>query len=1135
MRRVLGHALGAVSIALLVVVLAVPALARNEIAPLAAQKTAVSAPPEKPPGRTHDAKVRALPLAPPGGLVAREFPEGKGLDDPDRVRASLDELLPQLGLQSIMPRLLDTMPEWDEDGGYPYTYAPHDTLIRDALRPGLSEADRRAAVDAATLTIVLATQDTPPHAATIGYSLLRAVRETGNTCDVQTSIAYLVAIGTTPDLDDVRREVRTAEQLCPGDPTPAWLWAKFLSTQAAVTGEIRQLTGTPAERRRSAESAFADLRTRFPDLPVGYAGAADLYLNWADAAESEGGEPFQVRAWRRHAAELYVQARQRSDDPRLAAGHARALSDLQQFDAALDLINQAAVQDPDDLPIAALRSTILDRAGRHADAAEAIAAEAPQPPWWSAQASPFASDFLPGYYAAAEYPPLSVLDQSPSGYGAGGVDDISFIPRSRYSRSNPVCRSLVAMEERLLAGQPDRVHQLVAASAAAPLSEDCESSDGTAEMTAFAYLATGSWSEFEAVAARIAGADEDPAATESSLQDQWQDLLRSAGQFEAARAAALAWTQREPENGRASQRLGETSYLLGHDDEAADHFARASTMFAREAVTDPDASDYFLVYPAENAVWARLQQAAALQRLDRDDQAEQVLLEAADGAARIQIEDSYWTAYVAMHAQSQLGMLATRRQDWPAAADRFRQAVSIGERNEEILDIGDDPITTEHLGQAGMLHGAQENNLALAYVKLGRADEAISVARKALVRDPASPIYLDTVAFALHAAGRTSEAVRHYREALQQDPTSYASANNLAVLLADSGDPAGAREVLETAVRAEPNYALGWHNLGVLGQDDRSLGGYLRSQGALGRAALLDSGLRGADATLRPDRVIYDTGVDVSRPIPPEWTYAATASPPRTHWTVTIVALLLLRVGYALVTSLAGDRLSGRILSAEPGVRPAWWRRSLPAVLAGGLAVLILIGRGPWFAPNVTNLVVAVAMIALVATPIAVRWWSTRSAEQYSTPLVMTAGVVGAAVGLAFAPFPSIRGPRLQPFAYWIVPIVLAVIGIVSALSVMITGVPLARLAAIACLTLLSSIFVAVPPMDGAKIKGRLVNLGITLLLASRRGRLRGATPLAPTGTQRISAPSGRRCTLPRGCNADQRVRLDRVRDHGWK
>jgi hypothetical protein len=32
---------------------------------------------------------------------------------------------------------------------------------------------------------------------------------------------------------------------------------------------------------------------------------------------------------------------------------------------------------------------------------------------------------------------------------------------------------------------------------------------------------------------------------------------------------------------------------------------------------------------------------------------------------------------------------------------------------------------------------------------------------------------------------------------------------------------------------------------------------------------------------------------------------------------------------------------------------------------------------------------------------------------------------------------------------------------------------------------LLSSIFVAVPPMDGAKIKGRLINIGITVLLGA--------------------------------------------------
>ena len=52
-------------------------------------------------------------------------------------------------------------------------------------------------------------------------------------------------------------------------------------------------------------------------------------------------------------------------------------------------------------------------------------------------------------------------------------------------------------------------------------------------------------------------------------------------------------------------------------------------------------------------------------------------------------------------------------------------------------------------------------------------------------------------------------------------------------------------------------------------------------------------------------------------------------------------------------------------------------------------------------------------------------------------------------------------------------------------MSVLITGVPLARLSALACLTMLSSIFVAIPPMDGAQIKGRLVNLGITVLLGA--------------------------------------------------
>jgi hypothetical protein len=241
-RRILGHALGATAIALLLVVLCVPALARTEVAPLAAPEAALPKPPEKSPGRTHQAGVRALPLTPPDGLVAREFPSGRGLDDVDRVRTALEEVSAGLGLQAVLPRLLEVQPEFGEEDHYPYTYAPHDTLIQHALRPDLSPADRRAAVDAATLTIVLATHHAPSHAATIGYSLLRAVRDTGNTCDVQTGIAYLVAIGTTPDLDHIRVEVAAAEQLCP-------IWNSS-SRATATTGRSTAPTLTPRPTRR---------------------------------------------------------------------------------------------------------------------------------------------------------------------------------------------------------------------------------------------------------------------------------------------------------------------------------------------------------------------------------------------------------------------------------------------------------------------------------------------------------------------------------------------------------------------------------------------------------------------------------------------------------------------------------------------------------------------------------------------------------------------------------------------------------------------------------------------------------------------------------------------------------------------
>jgi hypothetical protein len=187
-------------------------------------------------------------------------------------------------------------PEFGEEDHYPYTYAPHDTLIQHALRPDLSPADRRAAVDAATLTIVLATHDAPSRAATIGYSLLRAVRDTGNTCDVQTSIAYLVAIGTTPDLDHVRVEVAAAEQLCPiwnsssrATATTGRSTAPML--RARPTRRIRRAAATRAATRAprcaSSGTSFTYVSASIGRPPEALPGSAARSLIWRAAARSE--------------------------------------------------------------------------------------------------------------------------------------------------------------------------------------------------------------------------------------------------------------------------------------------------------------------------------------------------------------------------------------------------------------------------------------------------------------------------------------------------------------------------------------------------------------------------------------------------------------------------------------------------------------------------------------------------------------------------------------------------------------------------------------------------------------------------------------------------------------------------------
>ena len=97
--------------------------------------------------------------------------------------------------------------------------------------------------------------------------------------------------------------------------------------------------------------------------------------------------------------------------------------------------------------------------------------------------------------------------------------------------------------------------------------------------------------------------------------------------------------------------------------------------------------------------------------------------------------------------------------------------------------------------------------------------------------------------------------------------------------------------MLRRAVGAEPAYALGWFNLGVV------LAGMGPANCSPPRArspapSTLDPDLRDRKREATIDARTYRTGLDVSRPLPPEWSFAESQerAPAKT---VGLVAILL--------------------------------------------------------------------------------------------------------------------------------------------------------------------------------------------------------------------------------------------------
>ncbi|MCW2758182.1 MAG: hypothetical protein JWO46_1928 [Nocardioidaceae bacterium] len=1061
------------------------------------------------PGTTSDTGLRDLPLLEPDGPVATAFPGGAGLDDPARVADLARTLAGPLGMADVMDGLLATQVQPIDDlhvldlyHGYPYAYGELDDWVDYYLDPDAVRSDPGQVVELAGLLVLSGVEDpaedeagnTNSHTA-LAYSLLRRAREIDDTCDVQLQLTFTVAMGFAPHIADLEREVTRSRKLCPDDPTPLWLLGQVQTVQASRDDKFFDYELGQRAMEAAADTTFATLRKEFPRSPLGWAGAADLRLKQAQEGDELGVQRFENRIRRREALTLYEHARTLSDDPALLAGYGWALSGLGRDAEAVAALRSVHDRFPDDPAYLALLVQALQHAGRPKDVVALLEPELLADPTTrtslrlTPQTYAVREPELLGY-GAGDSVAGSSFDTTQK-YSAGStVTDLGFVPAANGVWTGLWCPQANLIGAQIQTGKAGSAYASFAdGMRIAPSScPGFRPDDFLGRVAQVAALSSGDDAQQDDALAALAKDQDGTVAGRSVGWDEQQDFWRSVGDRGHVVAVLKQWRGDLPADPWARHRLGEVDFLHGDYDAAATAYRQAESRFASSAKVsygDHGLGSAFLdddVGPSMN----HLELGAALEKAGHRDQAATAYLQARDEAAALGYEENLDD--VLFYANSQLGGLAMAAGKLPDAVRYLTASLEPGGQPQKIFKPDDDVYLGADLG-------AQDNNLALALAKQGKFTLALAHAGSAYAHDHANPVYVDTMAFVQQLEGDDKAAVSTYESVLKVDPSAYVSANNLAVLVAQQGHRSQAIGLLEKAVAAAPSYAVGWHNLGVLREPaSHSL---LASQGALARAARLDRGLRGQDG-LQVDTTIYSSGLDVSRPLSPDWKYADTATRNPRALTWGVLALLLLRILWVLGLDKVTGWLSEKVLTASEKksgrrlTRWFWTRLSGPVAVVASVAVL---GWPVLTAAHsmVERSVLVAAVAALVLLPLLVRRLLARevAVTHFAWVPALVVGAVGVPFGIAFAPYPTLNAAMPAPDAEpspgetrlrWAVPMAIAPVALVFIAMAALDPVPMVRILALTATALLASVLTPVPPLDGAYLQHRLLGLGVTVL-----------------------------------------------------
>ena len=866
------------------------------------------------------------------------------------------------------------------------------------------------------------------------------------TCDSKLTFAYVMSLVPQDSPDPVDRLFDAASVVCGADVTPLVLKAYNNLVFASEGGgplcgldpdRITPQSWDPVVRQ------FREIQSIAPDNAAGWVGEGDTYRVAADLLDSWGTQPFTVRAFRSFAAKAYGEANKRSSAPEIDISAARLELANGHGAEALDVLESL----PPDLQRAeatlALRSRAL-ASERRFD--EALAASQ-------------TADAQRDSYRAFTSSPRRTLRMMAEAYQAeeltGRTDSFAWYILHTEQCGGP---SLAfdgghTPDHRVnydQSGWGGTQHYAVLAEEWTLWNTLCERDDVTE-------------------ACDVLGAEGNASAMSESGVDYYQDLLRSVGNLDRAAAVLEEWAEINPETPLSHDRLTEIRILQKRWAEAVAEGEEATRLH----VEARDLGDWFS--DSSGPFWTELRVAVAERALGNVDEARSRLqdlvryLPELDKKGYISADSS-----LLMYAEQELGQIAFDQSDYTTTIDHMERSIAHGHAAESSLKK--------------LIRGVQAQVASASALELGDFEESRQFAQQAYDIDPYNPLFRESLAESERTLDKTA-AIASYQEALEQDRTLFSTWNNMGVLLLGQGRTDEAVSAFESAVAARPDYATGWFNLGVAESDSGGISSFVRSQGALGKAAQLKREYRDHERTPVVDEEIYDSGLDLSRPVPDDWELASTTQSRPSRIGLGLILVVVLRIawtlgsdwlmGHGVRRAIAAPTRTNNKLVRVMTLRP--WAVWTSAVSLG--ALLLVCGVSGW-SELLFALMLFPALLGAHALALRLKGDGSTVKQKSSVPASLLSAFL-VPLGMGFTPPAPLADPSDVDLAVRRSGVVaLGLLTVLLGAVAWSSSVPVARDGALAALLITSSALVPVAPLDGAGLSlNRTREIAVTVAL----------------------------------------------------